>query len=107
MQTDCSVETGARQVAHPFGAIVRLLMLTGQRREEVAGMTWAELSEDLATWTISATRTKNGMPHRRELAALTKDVRGVLGGDCEQVLQVSHGQSWSDSLVWRSAVQSS
>jgi len=27
-------------------------MLTGQRREEVAGMTWAELSEDLATWTI-------------------------------------------------------
>jgi hypothetical protein len=32
-------------------------MLTGQRREEVAGMTWAELSEDLATWTIPATRT--------------------------------------------------
>ena len=32
----------------PYGAIVRLLMLTGQRREEVAGMTWAELSEDLA-----------------------------------------------------------
>ena len=30
------------------------LMLTGPRREEVAGMTWAELSEDLATWTIPA-----------------------------------------------------
>ena len=40
-----------------------LLMLTGQRREEVAGMTWAELSEDLTTWTIPGTRTKNGMPH--------------------------------------------
>ena len=26
-------------------------------------MTWAELSEDLATWTIPATRTKNGIPH--------------------------------------------
>jgi integrase len=47
----------------PYGAIVRLLMLTGQRREEVAGMTRAELSEDLATWTIPATRTKNGIPH--------------------------------------------
>jgi hypothetical protein len=57
--------SGARQVAHPFGAIVRLLMLTGPRREEVAGMTWAELSEDLATWTIPATRTKNGISASR------------------------------------------
>ena len=55
-------------------------MLTGQRREEVAGMTWAELSEDLATWTIPATRTKNGVPHlvplsqtARELLALHSD----------------------------------
>jgi integrase len=53
----------------PFGAMVRLLMLTGQRREEVAGMTWAELSEDLATWTIPATRTKNGIPHIVPLAS--------------------------------------
>jgi hypothetical protein len=35
---------GARQVAHPFGAIVRLLMLTGQRRDEVArGGRWGRL----------------------------------------------------------------
>ena len=47
----------------PYGAIVRILMLTGQRREEVAGMTWAELSEDLKTWTIPGMRTKNGMAH--------------------------------------------
>ena len=32
----------AGEASHPFGAIVRLLMLTGQRREEVAGMTWAD-----------------------------------------------------------------
>ena len=32
----------------PFNGIVRMLILTGQRREEVAGMTWAELSDDLA-----------------------------------------------------------
>jgi hypothetical protein len=29
----------------PFNAIVRFLILTGQRREEVAGMKWAELSD--------------------------------------------------------------
>jgi integrase len=59
----------------PFGAIVRLLMLTGQRREEVAGMTWVELSEDLATWTIPATRTKNGIPH---LVPLSQPAREIL-----------------------------
>jgi integrase len=59
----------------PYRAIVRLLMLTGQRREEVAGMTWAELSEDLATWTIPATRTKNGIPH---LVPLSQPARELL-----------------------------
>jgi integrase len=43
-----------------FNAIVRTLMLTGQRREEVAGMTWDELTPDLTTWTIPASRAKNG-----------------------------------------------
>jgi integrase len=59
----------------PYGAIVRLLMLTGQRRDEVAGMTLAELSEDLATWTIPATRTKNGIPH---LVPLSQPARKLL-----------------------------
>jgi len=59
----------------PYGAIVRLLMLTGQRREEVAGMTWTELSEDLTTWTIPAARTKNGIPH---LVPLSPPARELL-----------------------------
>ena len=32
----------------PYNAIVRTLVLTGQRREEVAGMTWAELDDNLS-----------------------------------------------------------
>jgi integrase len=47
----------------PFNGIVRMLILTGQRREEVAGMTWAELSDDGTTWTIPAARAKNGATH--------------------------------------------
>jgi hypothetical protein len=35
--------------------LVLSLMLTGPRHEEVAVMTWAEVSEDLTTWTIPAT----------------------------------------------------
>jgi integrase len=44
-----------------FGTIVRLLLLTGQRREEVAGMTWGEI--DGALWVLPATRTKNKVEH--------------------------------------------
>jgi integrase len=67
----------AGEAAPPYGTIVRLLMLTGQRREEVAGMTWTELSEDLVTWTIPGTRTKNGVPH---LVPLSRPARELLHG---------------------------
>lgn len=46
-----------------FNAIVRMLILTGQRREEVAAMTWGEVADDLSTWTIPASRAKNGVAH--------------------------------------------
>ena len=46
-----------------FSAIVRTLMLTGQRREEVTAMTWEEIASDLSTWTVPASRAKNGAAH--------------------------------------------
>ena len=74
----------------PYGAIVRLLMLTGQRREEVAGMTWAELSEDLATWTIPATRTKNGTPHLVPLSQPASKILQALRSDGPGDVQGAH-----------------
>jgi len=50
-------------------SILQLLILTGQRVSEVAGMTRAEVSLDLATWTIPAARAKNGRAHSVPLAA--------------------------------------
>jgi integrase len=47
--------------AGEFGTIVHLLLLTGQRREEVAGMTWEELDGSL--WLIPSARTKNKIEH--------------------------------------------
>ncbi|MDQ2803968.1 MAG: integrase family protein [Pseudomonadota bacterium] len=41
-------------------AFVRILMLTLQRRGEVAAMEWPELSPDFSTWTLPASRAKNG-----------------------------------------------
>jgi integrase len=55
--------TEALALGSPFNAIVRMLILTGQRREEVACMAWGEISADGATWTIPASRAKNGAEH--------------------------------------------
>lgn len=56
---------------HDHDRIVRLLMLTGARREEVAGMTWGEVDGPL--WTLPSDRSKNGLPHEVPLAPLALD----------------------------------
>jgi len=53
----------ARLMSEPYGSIVELLALTGQRREEVAGMTWHELDLKQRLWTIPKERSKNGKAH--------------------------------------------
>jgi integrase len=50
-------------VEDDFGRIVRLLILTGQRRGEVAGMTWGELDQERGLWVIPSERAKNGRKH--------------------------------------------
>ena len=45
------------------GRIVRLLLLTGQRRSEVAGIRWSEIDRAAGLWRLPAERTKNGLPH--------------------------------------------
>jgi integrase len=51
-----------------YSRIVRLLMLTGQRRDEVGGMAWVELDGYL--WTIPRERTKNHQEHSVPLVPL-------------------------------------
>jgi integrase len=70
--------TAAGKATAPYGAIVRLLILTGQRRGEVAGMNWGEISNDLATWTMPGERTKNGAPHMVPLSAPARDLLRAL-----------------------------
>lgn len=42
---------------------IRLLILTGARRGEVAGMRWDELNLETDTWTLPSHRTKNRKQH--------------------------------------------
>jgi integrase len=53
----------ARQINGPYGGVVEFLALTGQRREEVARLTWEEVDLAGQCWTLPASRTKNGKPH--------------------------------------------
>ena len=46
-----------------YASIIRLMMLTGQRRQEVAGLRWSELNLDKRRWEIPGERTKNHRPH--------------------------------------------
>jgi integrase len=71
----------AGEVSAPYGMIVRLLILTGQRRGEVAGMTWAELSDDLTTWTLPGERTKNGVIHAVPLSGAAQGLLKALVPD--------------------------
>ena len=57
-------------MGYPFGPMYRLLIVTGQRREEIAGLDWRELDRDAATWTLPAARAKNGKAHIVPLNAL-------------------------------------
>ena len=73
--------TATDAVGETFGTIFKLLLLTGARLNEVAGMTWDELSDDYATWSLPGSRTKNGRPHVVPLAPLARDLIAALAVD--------------------------
>jgi integrase len=59
----------AEEMGFPFGPLVELLILTGQRRGEVAGMEWAEIDLEKRLWTLPRERVKNDRRHEVPLSA--------------------------------------
>lgn len=57
-----------------FGRIVRMLMLTAARRDEIGGLRWSEVNLDVGTLEIPGTRTKNHHPLRLTLPAAAVDI---------------------------------
>lgn len=62
------VWNAASLLGYPVGPWARVLLLTAQRRSEVAGMRWADLDLDKAIWTLSAGNTKAKRAHLVPLA---------------------------------------
>lgn len=67
-----------------FGPIVRLLITTGQRREEVSGMRWEEIDPHEKLWTLPGARAKNGEPNRIPLNTLA----------LAELNRQAHGMTW-------------
>ena len=79
------VWTATGKLGYPFGPCVRLMTLTLQREDEVAGMRWSELDLDRSLWRIPGARMKNGRAHDVHLSeparAILRDLPHIDGCD--------------------------
>lgn len=73
-----AVWNACEHLGYPFGPYVRLLMVTAQRREEVASMKWSTLDLDAKAWELAADETKSGRAHVVPLSDLAVDILKLL-----------------------------
>jgi integrase len=72
----------AGNLGQPFGSLIRLLMLTGQRMQELAAASWSELDRVEAVLSIPAARAKNRKATDVPLsAAAIAEIDRVAGGE--------------------------
>jgi integrase len=74
-----------------YGDIVRVLMLTGQRRNEVAQMQWSEIDFDRRVWEMPGSRTKNKRPH---LVPLSSPVLAILRRQQKEQATLPEATTW-------------
>jgi hypothetical protein len=70
----------SEKVSEPFGSYVRMLVATLQRRCEVSGLPWSELSQVTAMWRLDGARVKNEEDHLVPLSPLAVSVINGLAG---------------------------
>jgi integrase len=81
-----------------FGRVIKLLLLTGARRQEITGMTWGEVYLDDAIWTLPGERAKN---HRTHTMPLSPPAHAILKEMSEE--KRWNGKEWtSDRYVFSS-----
>jgi integrase len=67
----------AQRTPYPYGPLIRMLILTGQRKSEVADAVWSEFDFATRLWTIPAKRMKMDSAH---VVPLTDGVLEILEG---------------------------
>ena len=91
-------------MGYPYEPIVKILILTAQRREEVAGMQWQEIDLQQSNWSMGAERTKSGRPHVVPLSGLAASILTSLPRLHEQLVFPSRGndRTVSGFSKWKS-----
>jgi integrase len=87
----------AGKVGYPFGTMVRLLIATGQRRDEVAKMQWQEIDFDKRVWTLARERVKNDSAHTVPLSDAVLDILNTLPRTGIYVLTTDGGSTPSSN----------
>jgi integrase len=64
-----AVWLAANELGHPHTGILRLLILTGQRRDEIGDLRWSEVDLEERVLHLPKERTKNGRAHDVPLSA--------------------------------------
>jgi integrase len=62
----------------PFGPLFKLLLLTAQRRDEVASMEWEEIDLETGVWGIPKGKAKNGVGHEVQLSREAIEILSAL-----------------------------
>jgi integrase len=71
-----SVWSAAQTMGYPFGSLIQFLILTGQRKSEVAEAQWSEFDLSSKLWRIPASRMKANAAH---VVPLTDECMRILG----------------------------
>ena len=66
------------KIGWPFGPLFQLLLLTAQRRDELAEARWSEFDLDAGLWSLPRGRTKNDKAHLVHLSPLAVEIIGAL-----------------------------
>jgi integrase len=62
------------ELGWPFGPLFRLLLLTAQRRDEVATMEWSEIDLERRVWSLPREKAKNDQGHDVHLSQQAVDL---------------------------------
>src|SRR5262249_43405471 len=77
---------------YPIAPYFKLLLVTGQRREEVAGMRWDQIDEKQKLWTIPSYSTKADRTHIVPLSELAIEILGKVPRVGAQVFTTRRGR---------------
>ncbi len=90
-----------------FAPALRLLLVTGQRREEVSALEWSEVDLERAVWTIPGAKAKNGLAHEVDLTPLAMEILMaqprigplVFGAGKRAISGWSKAKKWLDGVL--------